>query len=58
MIRNDYEWKTTYHREAAQGADFELCKALYEERIRTLENYISSLEAQILLLRKEAGANE
>lgn len=57
MIKNDYEWKTTYHKDAATTQNIALCRDLYEERIHTLEDYISALEADILLLRMEAAAD-
>lgn len=56
MKDNNREWYTTYHREAATTDDIKLCRELYEERIKTLEEYNRALEADLELLRMEYEA--
>lgn len=41
------EWYTTYHKEAATTDDIKLCRELYEERIKLLEDYNKILEAAL-----------
>ena len=49
MKNNDREWYTTYHKEAATTDDIKLCRELYEERIKRLEEYNRALEAALRL---------
>ena len=40
-----------------EAADSSLCKELYEERIKTLEEYNRALEADLQLLKMEVAAD-